>query len=187
MVVASIPTQPPAQFTIRGNFQATTASDAAAARARAIAQAGAAAAILVSDGSSALDEAFVATATVSSRGTYAIDSAGGPAGTFARPRRKTRTRRRRAGELAEAAQERRRGGGRGRGNATTIPTLWVRHDMLESVRSPNAKLVANIVSETFYYPSGNVIGVVKGTDPRLANEYVLVQRASGPRRDALRR
>jgi Zn-dependent M28 family amino/carboxypeptidase len=41
------------------------------------------------------------------------------------------------------------------------------------VRSPNAKLVARIVSETFYYPSGNVIGVVKGTDPRLAHEYVL--------------
>ena len=31
----------------------------------------------------------------------------------------------------------------------------------------------SIFTETFYYPSGNVIGVVKGTDPRLANEYVL--------------
>ena len=67
----------------------------------------------------------------------------------------------------------RRRQGRGRGNATTIPALWVRNAALESARSPNAKLVANIVSETFYYPSGNVIGVVKGTDPRLAHEYVL--------------
>ncbi len=84
MVVAPIPTQPAAQFTIRGNFQATTAAMLRQHAAR-IAQAGGAAAILISDGSSALDEAFIATATVSSRGTYAIDSAGGAAGTFARP------------------------------------------------------------------------------------------------------
>ena len=141
MVVTAIPTQPAAQFTIRGNFQATTAAMLRQHAAR-IAQAGGAAAILISDGSSALDEAFVATATVSSRGTYAIDSAGGPAG-------------------------------RGRGNASAIPTFLVRTDALGSARSPGAKLVANIASESFYYPSGNVIGVVNGTDPRLAHEYVL--------------
>jgi Zn-dependent M28 family amino/carboxypeptidase len=166
MVVTPIPTQPPEQFTIRGNFQATTATRLRQHAAR-IAQAGGAAAILISDGSSALDEAFVATAAVSSRGTYAIDSAGGAAGTFARPATQN--------QIAPGAGAGRggAGGGRGRGNATTIPALWVRNAALESARSPNAKLVANIVSETFYYPSGNVIGVVKGTDPRLAHEYVL--------------
>ncbi|HEV8445733.1 MAG TPA: M28 family peptidase [Gemmatimonadaceae bacterium] len=166
MVVTPIPTQPAAQFTIRGNFQATTATMLRQHAAR-IAQAGGAAAILISDGSSALDEAFVATATVSSRGQYAIDSAGGPAGTFARPPNQNAAGAGRAGGAGAG------GGGRGRGNAPTIPALWLHHDALESARSPNAKLVANIVSETFYYPSGNVIGIVKGTDPRLAHEYVL--------------
>jgi len=170
MVVTPIPTQPATQFTIRGNFQATTAAMLRQHAAR-IAQAGGAAAILISDGSSALDEAFVATATVSSRGSYAIDSAGGPSGTFARPATQNQNAPGAgtgAGRGGAAA-----GGGRGRGNATTIPAFWVRNGALESVRSPNAKLVANVVSETFYYPSGNVIGVVKGTDPRLAHEYVL--------------
>src|SRR5262249_34738886 len=50
------------------------------ARANAIAQAGGAAAILLSNGAANIDAAFDATAAVSSRGTYAIDSAGGPAG-----------------------------------------------------------------------------------------------------------
>jgi len=168
MVMAAVPSQPAAQFTIRGNFQAT-ATAALRQHAARIAQAGGAAAILISDESGALDDAFIATATVSSRGTYAIDSAGGPAGTFARPA--TQTQNAPGGGRAGATAG--GGGGRGRGNATTIPILWVRHDALESVRSANAKLVASVVSETFYYPSGNVIGMVKGTDPRLAHEYVL--------------
>jgi Zn-dependent M28 family amino/carboxypeptidase len=171
MVVPPIPTQPAAQFTIRGNYQATTAAMLRQHVAR-IAQAGGAAAILISDGSSALDEAFVATATVSSRGSYAIDSAGGAAGTFARPATQNQNAPG-TGRAGGAGTGGGAGGGRGRGNATTIPALWIRNASLESVRSPNAKLVANIVSETFYYPSGNVIGVVKGTDPRLAHEYVL--------------
>jgi len=170
MVVTPIPTQPATQFTIRGNFQATTAAMLRQHAAR-IAQAGGAAAILISDGSSALDEAFVATATVSSRGSYAIDSAGGPSGTFARPA--TQNQNAPGGGTGAGRGGAAAGGGRGRGNATTIPAFWVRNGALESVRSPNAKLVANVVSETFYYPSGNVIGVVKGTDPRLAHEYVL--------------
>jgi Zn-dependent M28 family amino/carboxypeptidase len=167
MVLTPIPTQPAAQFTIRGNFQATTGAMVRQMAAR-IAQAGAAAAILISDGSPALDDAFAATATVSSRGTYAIDSAGGPAGTFARPANQNQNAGGRAAGPGGA------GGGRaGRGNAPAIPSLWVRHDALESARAAGAKLAANIVSETFYYPSGNVIGIVKGTDPRLAHEYVL--------------
>jgi hypothetical protein len=171
MVVTPIPTQPATQFTIRGNFQATTAAMLRQHAAR-IAQAGGAAAILISDGSTALDEAFVATAAVSSRGTYAIDSAGGAAGTFARPPTQNQNAPG-GGAGAGRGGAGGAGGGRGRGNATTIPALWVRNAAFESVRSPNARLVTSIVSETFYYPSGNVIGVVRGTDPRLAHEYVL--------------
>jgi Predicted aminopeptidases len=161
MELPSITTQSPEQFTIRGNFQSTV-SQMARARAAAIAQRGAAAAILLSNGSANIDEAFDATAAVSSRGTYSIDSAGGPAGQYARPAQ--------TGQGGNAAQNARR---RGRGNALTIPAIWLRHGMLESVRGGNARLEANIFNETFYYPSGNVIGIVPGTDPRLAHEYVL--------------
>lgn len=45
--------------------------------------------------------------------------------------------------------------------------------MLEAVRESGARLDAMTFNETFYYPSANVIGLVKGTDPRLAHEYVL--------------
>lgn len=167
LIVSPIQTQPTAQFTIRGNFQATTVAMVRQMSAR-IAQAGGAAAILISDDSPALDEAFVATATVSSRGQYAIDSAGGPAGAFAR----AATQNQNAGGRAAGGGG--RGAGRGgRGNAPAIPSLWVRHGALESARGAGARLAANIVSESFYYPSGNVIGIVKGTDPRLAHEYVL--------------
>ncbi|HXT16615.1 MAG TPA: M28 family peptidase [Gemmatimonadaceae bacterium] len=153
--------QPLDQFTIRGNFQATI-SQAVRARAGAIAAAGGAAAIIISDDSPIMNQALDATAAVSSRGTYGIDSAGAPTGAFAR--------------AAQNAQGRGgNGAGRGgRGNAfNTLPTFWLRHDMLDAVRASNARLDALTFNETFYYPSGNVIGLVKGTDPKLANEYVI--------------
>ena len=61
MELPSITTQSPEQFTIRGNFQSTV-SQMARARAAAIAQRGAAAAILLSNGSANIDEAFDAMA-----------------------------------------------------------------------------------------------------------------------------
>jgi hypothetical protein len=164
--MSDMTTQSPADFTLRGNFQGAVAN-AARARAAQLAQAGAAAVIVVSTGAPNIDKGFDATAAVSSLGTYGIDSAGSPAGTFARPAPQQ------AGRGGNAAGAYAGGGRGGRGNAVAVPTLWVRHDMLDAVRAPNAKLTAVIFSETFQYPSGNVIGVVKGTDPKLANEYVL--------------
>jgi len=172
MALPSIATQPPDQFTIRGNFQATT-SQMARQHALAIEHAGAAAAILLSNGDANLDAGWAATAVVASRGTYGIDSAGAPAGTYARA--PTTGASNAAGGRGGNAGGRAGGGGRGRGGAfaLAIPALWLRHDMLDAVQSPAARLAAMIVSETFSYPSGNVIGVVRGTDPRFANEYVL--------------
>lgn len=149
MMVASIPTQPPEQFTIRGNFQAAI-GQMVRQRAAAIARAGAAAAILISDATPSLDTAFDAVATISLRGAYGLDTAG-------------------AGTAVAGG-----GGGRGRGNAApTVPTFWLRHNMLDAARAQSARLRSVVFSETFSYPSGNVIGLVKGTDPKLANEYVL--------------
>jgi len=128
MPFGAITVQPDAQFTIRGNFQNATAT-AVRQRTGMIAQAGGSAAIIVSDAAASLDHAFEATAAVSRRGTYGIDSAGGPAGAFA-------------------------GGGRGRGNAAPqVPSLWVRHDKLDLLRAPGARLSINVFSETFSYPS----------------------------------
>ncbi len=173
MVVAPIPTQPAAQFTIRGNFQATTAAMLRAARC-----ADRAGGRRRGDPHLGRIERARRSVRRHRHGVVARnvrDRFGGRrrgyvcASADAEPKR--------AGDRASWRRWRGRrgrgGGGRGRGNATTIPALWVRNAALEAARSPNAKLVANVVSETFYYPSGNVIGVVKGTDPRLAHEYVL--------------
>jgi len=151
MVVSALDTQPALRFTIRGNPQSTTTA-MLRQRAAQIARAGGVAAVFVSDDSPGTDQTFNAAAIVASRGPYAIDSAGGPAGAFAR-----------------AAQQAAQGVGRGRGNVQTIPTFWLRHELLDAVKSPSARLAATIASETFHYPSGNVIGIVKGTDPRLSN------------------
>src|SRR5262245_26092739 len=119
MELPNITTQSLDQFTIRGNFQNTIAQ-MARARAAALAQAGAAAVILVSNGAPNIELAFTATAAVSSRGTYGIDSAGAPAGAFARPAPN-------AGRGGNAAQAN-TGGGRGRGSgcAATCSTRCAR-------------------------------------------------------------
>lgn len=150
--------QPLDQFTIRGNFQATI-SAMIRQGANAIAQAGGLAAILVSDNSPIMNTALDATAAVTSRGQYGIDSAGAPTGAFARP----------ANQGAAGG----RGGGRGGNAVAPVPTFWLRNDMASAVQSAGAAVQAMVFTETFYYPSGNVIGMVKGTDPKLANEYVL--------------
>ncbi|MFI5229753.1 MAG: M28 family metallopeptidase [Gemmatimonadales bacterium] len=154
MEVAPIPVQPETQFTIRGNFQSTLAT-MVRQRSAAIAAAGGAAAIIISNGAPELDRGFDATAAVTSRGSYDIDSAGAPARAYERPPLYGRGR-----------------GGAGR-TGPPAPTFWLRHDMLDAVRQPNARLRGLVFEETFYYPSGNVVGVVRGTDPRLAHEYVL--------------
>jgi hypothetical protein len=54
-----------------------------------------------------------------------------------------------------------------------VPIIWVRREALDLLRTPDQHIQANIYSENFTYPSVNVVAKVKGTDPKLANEYVL--------------
>ena len=138
-----------------------------AQRAAAIAQAGGAAAILVSDGSPIIDDGVRRDRGRDVARQYGIDSAGAPTGAFARPAQitqagaETRRRRRRTAADAVAAM-------RGDSDALAAP----RHARGGAgVRARSCS--ATVFNETFYYPSGNVIGMVKGTDPKLANEYVL--------------
>jgi hypothetical protein len=53
------------------------------------------------------------------------------------------------------------------------PVLWLPARMLETVRAPGQRLVARISSESFIYPTVNVVGVVPGTGATLKREYVL--------------
>ena len=54
-----------------------------------------------------------------------------------------------------------------------MPLLYVRESALGAPIGPDARLVASIVTDTFTYPSVNVVARVAGRDARLAGEYVL--------------
>jgi hypothetical protein len=54
-----------------------------------------------------------------------------------------------------------------------IPIIWVKKEALDLVRTPGQRLDAKIYSESFTYPSVNVVAKVKGSDPVLSKEYVL--------------
>jgi hypothetical protein len=53
------------------------------------------------------------------------------------------------------------------------PVLWLHAAALNTLKSAGARLEASVITESFEYPSVNIVAAVKGTDPRLANEYVL--------------
>lgn len=54
-----------------------------------------------------------------------------------------------------------------------IPVIWIKSDHLNWVKN-NPKVSFNLITETYRYPSVNVIGTIEGTDPKLKNEYVLI-------------
>jgi hypothetical protein len=54
-----------------------------------------------------------------------------------------------------------------------IPIIWVRKEALNGVRAPGQQLHAKLYTESFTYPSVNVVAKVKGTDAVLSKEYVL--------------
>jgi hypothetical protein len=58
-------------------------------------------------------------------------------------------------------------------NAPQAPVFWVRRDMLDAVRAPNQRLVATLSVDSFVYPSVNIVGRVRGTDPARRDEVVL--------------
>ena len=54
-----------------------------------------------------------------------------------------------------------------------VPVLWVRRNFVEALRAPNQRLTAQLFTESFTYPSVNVVAKVPGTDPARRSEYVL--------------
>ena len=107
---------------------------------------GAAAVIVVGD--SVSDRAFEGVAKVQARGMY--DVAGGV----------PRFRRPNAPPQAEPQR-------------APMPMLLVRSSALGLLRASGATADIRLRTEEFEYPSANVIGVVRGTDPALRDEYVL--------------
>jgi hypothetical protein len=53
------------------------------------------------------------------------------------------------------------------------PVLLVRRASLDGLRADGQPADVHLVTETFDYPSVNVIGAVRGTDPALRDEYVV--------------
>jgi hypothetical protein len=54
-----------------------------------------------------------------------------------------------------------------------VPLLYVRESALGGALASDARLVASIFTDSFQYPSVNIIAKVAGRDPKLAGEYVL--------------
>ena len=54
-----------------------------------------------------------------------------------------------------------------------VPLLYVKESALGGGLAPDAKLTATIFTDSFQYPSVNVIAKVPGRDAKLRNEYVL--------------
>jgi len=57
--------------------------------------------------------------------------------------------------------------------ARGVPVLYVRESALGGAVPADARMVASIVTDTFTYPSVNIVAKVPGRDAALRNEYVL--------------
>jgi hypothetical protein len=54
-----------------------------------------------------------------------------------------------------------------------VPLLYVRESALSGPLTSDTRLVASVFTDSFQYPSVNIIAKVPGRDPKLASEYVL--------------
>ncbi len=120
---------------------------------------GAAAVIIVADATG--ETMFDAVARLQSRGAYTVI---GGANRFAP-----------AGRGAGGAGGGAGGGRGGRGNAPVpnVPVLLAHSAALDQLRQDGQGVEIHLRSESFDYPSVNIIGVVRGTDPVLRDEYVV--------------
>ena len=119
---------------------------------------GAAAVIVVAD--SVGEPLFDAVAKLQSRGAYTVI---GGANRFAP-----------AGRGAGGGQGAGRGGRGGGGQGQqALPVLFAHGAALTQLREDGQGVEIHLRSESFDVPSVNIIGVVRGTDPALRNEYVV--------------
>lgn len=119
---------------------------------------GAAAVIVVAD--SIGETLFDAVSKLQSRGAYTVI---GGANRFAPAR----------GGGAGGGRGGRGGGGGGGGQPQAVPVLYAHHSALAQLQQDGQGVEIHLRSESFDAPSVNIIGVVRGTDPVLRNEYVV--------------
>jgi Zn-dependent M28 family amino/carboxypeptidase len=108
-------------------------------------QMGAVAVVVASD--SAADANFARAGDAMARGRYGVDTADG---TAYWPDRVAGARRR-----------------------ESPPIIWVRRGLGDLLRAPGQRLRARLTTENFVYPSVNLVGRVRGTDPALRDEHLL--------------
>jgi hypothetical protein len=172
VAVATLVAPPPFRQTTVNSPEYRTARAAITAQGNALRDRGAAAVILIAD--SDAEVAFDGVAKIQSRGTY--DVVGG-APRFA----PTQAAAAAPAAVGAAGAAGGRGGGRGgRGGGggggappQAVPVLLVHRAMLETLRADGQGAEIHIRLESFDTPSVNIVGTVRGTDPRLRDEYVL--------------
>lgn len=54
-----------------------------------------------------------------------------------------------------------------------MPAFWVHNDQIDFLKNTKDNLSAEVISETYKYPSVNVVGKVEGKDAALKKEYVV--------------
>lgn len=155
-VALLVPPPAAAIRTTTNTYQYNYTRPALTAMSNILSRRGAAGVIVVAD--SIADQAFDGVAIVQAGGTY--DVIGGV----------PRFNRNRA---AAAAGARPAGAGGGGAPDAAVPVLMVRRSSLESLRADGQTVDIRLRAESFEYPSTNIIGLVRGTDPVLRDEYVL--------------
>ena len=165
-IATLVPPATPVREEGTNSYEYRYATAAITATARQFQGRGAAALILVAD--SIADIAFDGVAAIRSRGAYDVEGgaprfapqAAGAAG---------------GGAAGGGAAGGGRGGGRGGagGGQPATPTLFVRRSMLGALRADGENAQIRVGVESFFSPSVNIVGVVRGSDPALRDEYVL--------------
>ncbi len=64
-------------------------------------------------------------------------------------------------------------GGTNENVTATVPVIWLHAGIRKELQDNTSTIDANIIVAKYPYPSANIIGMVKGTDPKLKAEYVL--------------
>ena len=150
-VAVLVPPAPAAIRSTTNTYEYNYTRPAITTMANALTRRGAVGVIVVAD--SIAELAFDGVAKVQSRGTY--DVVGGVP-RFVRPAA--------AGAAAPVAQPPR---------VATTPVLLAHRSALSSLRTDGQMVDIKLRNETFDYPSVNIIGELRGTDPKLRDEYVL--------------
>ena len=150
VVAGLVPPAPAAIRSTTNTYEYNYTRPAITAMANVLTRRGAAGVIVVAD--SIAELAFDGVAKVQSRGTY--DVVGGVP-RFVRPPV--------AGSAPAPAPAR----------PAAIPVLLAHRSALSSLRTDGQVVDIKLRNETFDYPSVNIIGELRGTDPKLRDEYVL--------------